>query len=177
VKSLLRAWTKDDPVSAAAWLDENDFTDSKWQWAVSQSFQRADPEANADWLLARSTPETRDRSLTTAIAYWSRSDPAAASRWVETSDILNDGLAAQLATGWSSRDANQAFAWARRIGDEAKQRQSIGAVLSQLRTKAFNVDGSVDSFDLQLYTGPTGLSVEELQSALNAAEQMGRRRF
>ncbi len=169
LESLLLAWGKDEPANAAAWLDENAITDSKSQWAVSQRFQRADPAGNADWLLARTSGEEQERSLTTAIAYWSRSNPEAASTWVEESGVSSDAIAQQLADGWTHRDSQTAITWALRVKDEDKRKLAIGTVLYHLQHRMPGGLHPKEPFTYEAFTKATNMSEDELSKLSEAA--------
>lgn len=175
--AMIGGWAGDDPAGAADWLDDNGYEDSKTQWAVSQRYQRADPAANADWLLVRSTPETLERSLNTAIAYWARSDPEAAGKWVEESDVLTDGLANQVATGWINRDPDRAIGWAMRLQEEGARHLSIGNVLFQLEHGPRAAAGARREVDLENFTAATGMDVDELAKLSEAAGKQSRGRW
>ena len=174
--AMIGGWADNDPAAAAAWLDENGFKDSKTQWAVSQRYQRADPTANLNWLIARATPENKEQAMTTAIAYWVRSDPEAAGKWVEESDLLTDGIASQLSTGWVQRDPNLAIDWALRVEEEDKRRLAIGNVLHQLKYGGRSTRVG-EEIDLESFTEATGMNAEELQKLAEEAGEQSRGRF
>ena len=45
---VIGKWAGREPQAAAAWLDNNDYTDQATQWSVSQRYQRLDPRGNAE---------------------------------------------------------------------------------------------------------------------------------
>ena len=177
LENLVGAWSDDNPRAAAAWLDTNGYTDRKTQWSVSQRFARADPEANADWLLARSTDDTRESSISTAIAYWVRSDPGAAEAWIEKNELVNDRSISQLATGWATRDTERAIRWALRLEDEARRPAMVGDVLQQRRNRDYNRGIPYDQFDFTPFTKASGIDAAELKVLTDAAQQRANRRW
>ena len=85
IRSALGQWSATAPAEAAAWLDARlPDADASTVWYVAERFGRANPRANADWLLQRTPPEQRDDAYRMCLYQWAEAAPDEAAAWLET---------------------------------------------------------------------------------------------
>ena len=168
-RSALLQWSASAPAEAAAWLDTNiPDADSNLLWAVAERFGRANPRANAEWLLKRTPPEKRDEAYRLCLYQWTESAPEEAAAWLETAGPTD--MSAQIIAGRYARtDLARAITWAQRVSQE-KRAEAVANTLAQARR-------SGQTPDLAKYTAAAGVGEDELRKLIEKAETAHRIRF
>ncbi|MFN0128814.1 MAG: hypothetical protein ACKV19_19255 [Verrucomicrobiales bacterium] len=163
IGSALRQWAASAPAEAAAWIDAHESeADSNLLWAVAERFGRANPRANADWLLQRTPPDQRDEAYRLCLYQWAEVAPDEAAAW-----LLNAGptdmSSEALATRFARVDLDKAMDWARRVSPARRADTVANALACAL------LDGKQP--DIARYAPDAGLSPEELSKKVEAARQ------
>lgn len=163
-RSALMVWAASAPMEAAAWVDANmPNADSNLLWSVAERFGRANPRANADWLLKRTPPEKRDEAYRLCLYQWAEAKPDEAAAWLETAGVTDES--AQIIAGRYARtDVDLAVAWAARASAE-KRAEAVANTLAQARTAG-------QKPDLSKYAAAAGISAEELGRKVDEAAQV-----
>lgn len=167
-RGALLAWSASAPADAAAWVDENlPGADSNLLWSVAERFGRANPRANADWLLRRTPPEKRDEAYQLCLYQWADASPAEAAAWLETTGVT-DQSAEIIAGAFARRDVDTAVHWAARVS-QAGRAQAVANALAQARTHGKQVDAS-------RHAAAAGISAEALEKLVaETTERFGSR--
>ena len=168
-RSALGVWSASAPMEAAAWLDANlPAADQNLLWAVAERYGRANPRANADWLLKRTPPDKRDEAYGMCLYQWVESAPDEAAAWLETVGVTDQS--AQIIAGRLARsDVDRAVAWAARVSP-ANRAEAVANTLAQARTAGKKPDVSQ-------YSTAAGISAEALGKLVEKAEASARMRF
>jgi hypothetical protein len=168
-RSALGQWAASAPREAAAWLDaELPGADSDLVWSVAERFGRANPRANADWLLSRTPPDQRDEAYRLCLYQWAEHAPDEAAAWLEAAGPT-DMSAEIFASRFARTDFDKAIAWARRVSPEKRPEAVVTTLAEAL------IAGQKP--DVAAYATETGLSAEDLIKKVEAArEQIGFRR-
>lgn len=106
------------------WIDEQEFESeraSELMRALARGASYRDPQRTAEWLLGRSTPESRAEDLVAAVDRWAERKPEACGRWLNDW-VEREGAGADLAIAEYSRtiagrETAHALQWASRIQD------------------------------------------------------------
>jgi hypothetical protein len=129
-RSALLHWAASAPAEAAAWLDSHlPEADSNLVWSVAERYGRANPRANADWLLQRTPPDQRDEAFRQCLYQWSEVAADEAAAWLEAAGPT-DFSAEILASRFARTDVEKAVSWARRVSAE-KRPDALASTLAQ----------------------------------------------
>ena len=163
-RSALLQWSASAPADAAAWVDANmPGADSNILWSVAERYGRANPRANADWLLKRTPPDKRDEAYVLCLYQWAEATPDEAAAWLETAGVTDQS--AQIIAGRYARtDLDRAISWAARVSQE-KRPEAVANTLAQARTAGKKPDVSK-------YAASAGVNAEELGKMVDKAVQI-----
>lgn len=164
LRSAMGQWSATAPAEAAAWLDTHlPDADSSTVWYVAERFGRANPRANADWLLQRTPPDQRDEAYRMCLYQWAEAAPDDAAAWLETAGPTD--LSAEIfATRYARTDLDKAMSWARRVS-EPKRVETIVNTLAQAQLAG-------TSPDFNRFAADTGLDAANLARRVEAARQI-----
>lgn len=106
------------------WIDGQEF-DFERQAQLLRALARGasfrDPQRTAEWLLARSTSESRAEDLVAAVDHWAERQPEACGRWldgwVERAGAGADIAISEYSRTIAGRQTQEALEWAGRIQD------------------------------------------------------------
>lgn len=160
-RSALGQWSASAPAEAAAWIDANlPNADSNVLWSVAERYGRANPRANADWLLQRTPPEKRDEIYSLCLYQWAENNIDEAAAWLEKAGPTDMSL--QIIAGrYTHSDMDRAVSWAQRVS-EAKRAEAVANTLAQARTHG-------QKPDVSKYAAAAGVSAEELTKMVDKA--------
>lgn len=163
-RSALLQWSASAPADAAAWVDAYlPGAGSDLIWAVAERYGRANPRANADWLLQRTPPDKRDEAYRLCLYQWVRAKPDEAAAWLEKAGVTDES--AQIMAGRYARtDIDRAVAWAVRVSQE-KRAEAVANTLAQARNAG-------KAPDVSKYAASAGVNVEELGKMVEKATQV-----
>lgn len=163
-RSALLVWAASAPVDAAAWLDANmPDADGNLLWSVAERYGRANPRANADWLLKRTPPDKRDEAYRLCLYQWAEVAPDEAAAWLETAGPTDMSVEA-IAGRFARTDVDRAVSWAQRISP-AKRTEAIANTLARARTAG-------KTPDISKYAAAAGVSAGELGKLVDKAVQI-----
>ena len=84
----LPQWVEKDPVTAIAWINENDtggdFDDGAAAVANTQALITRQPAKAMEWAASVNDPKKREQTLRTVFRQWAQKDPVAARRFIDT---------------------------------------------------------------------------------------------
>ena len=168
-RSALLQWSASAPADAAAWVDTHlPNADGNILWSVAERYGRANPRANAGWLLKRTAPDKRDEAYNLCLHQWAEHKPDEAAAWLESAGVTD--LSAQIIAGRYARsDLDRAISWAVRVSKE-KRAEAIANTLAQARTAG-------KSPDVSKYAASAGVDAEELGNMVDKAVQVFGSRF
>lgn len=160
-RSALMQWASTAPAEAAAWVDANiPNADSNLLWSVAERYGRANPRANAEWLLKRTPPEKRDEIYSLCLYQWAEKSPEEAAAWLETAGPTD--LSLQIIAGrYAQSDVDQAVKWAQRVS-AGKRAEAVANTLAQARTHG-------QKPEVAKYAAAAGVSEEELTKMVDKA--------
>jgi hypothetical protein len=161
--SALGQWAASAPGEAAAWLDaELPDADSNLVWSIAERFGRANPRANADWLLNRTAPDQRDEAYRLCLHQWAEHAPDEAAAWLESAGPT-DMSAEIFASRFARTDLDKAMMWARRVSPEKRPEALVNTLAHALLAG--------QKPDVAAYATEAGISAENLTKKVEAARQ------
>ena len=91
ISDVATEWTRQDPASAAAWLDQlpPGARRDKAVSAFANGVARTDPEGAATWAVTISDPEQRHSAVESVLSNWGGEDKAAAVAWLRSSNAFS----------------------------------------------------------------------------------------
>ena len=92
MSGLVREWSAQDPVNAAAWLEKLPAGEGR-DTVVSQfagSLMRREPATAIAWASSIADPQLRYTQLEQLATRWMQADPSAARQWISQTEILEE---------------------------------------------------------------------------------------
>ncbi|MDE0178140.1 MAG: hypothetical protein OXP36_06045 [Gammaproteobacteria bacterium] len=122
IEQVLRVWGREDPRSAAAWLDSSQDTTPTAVSAVARHYAEVDAEAAFEWVQDQSV-EAQRRAVTTVVGRIAAGSPESALRLVNRIRDSQAKLAAeyQVIKTWADTDPRAAVRAIARMDDSPSQ--------------------------------------------------------
>jgi hypothetical protein len=169
-RAALLQWSASAPAEAAAWVDAHlPNADHNILWSIAERYGRANPRANADWLMRRTPQEKRDEAYSLCLYQWAAANPAEAGAWLEGAGVT-DQSAQIMASSWlrthpgKTSGLEEAMTWARRVSPAARA-EAIVNTLAQARNNG-------EKPDLSSYAADAGMSAEDLSIKVEEAAKV-----
>ncbi len=132
-RTIFKRWSEKDPAALAAWVDASTSLLSAQDLQIAGlELVTWNPQRAAEIVLEIPDQAIRFRTLSSALSFWSRKNPEAASMWVSRlpPSLDRDKAVSGMALGAVSEDPWNALQWAGTIADADILRTSLSAVLN-----------------------------------------------